>query len=61
MKKIQFLFEGNFEINRRDSHFLEGETVEVDDADADRLIKGLCAVELTDEPKPKPRKRKEVE
>lgn len=58
MKKIRFLFEGNFEVGRRDRHYLEGEIVEADDADADRLIIGLCAEEVTDKPK---RKQKEVE
>lgn len=61
MKIIKFLFEGNFEVGRRDRHYIEGETLEVDDADADRLIKGLCAEEVTaDKPKPK-HKRKEAD
>jgi len=66
LKKIQFLFEGNFEINGRDIHFEKDSIIETEDEDADRLIEGLCAVEfigeivsvfLEVEPKPrKPRK-----
>lgn len=52
-KKIRFLFEGNFEIARRDYHFAEGDEIEADDADATRLITGLCAEEVNAEPKPK--------
>lgn len=72
MKKIKFLFTGNFELNGRDRHFVKGEITDAEEKDADRLIVGLCAIEyhgevievtsLTDE-KPvyveaKPRKSK---
>ena len=46
MKKIKFLFTGNFELNGRDRHFVKGEITDAEDADADRLIVGLCAVEF---------------
>jgi hypothetical protein len=46
MKKIRFLFDGNFEVQGRDRHFTEGQVEEVSDADAKRLIEGLCAEEI---------------
>ncbi len=65
MKKIRFLFDGNFEIAGRDRHYRRGDTEEVDDADAERLIVGLCAEEWEEgasEPleTPKPRKARKV-
>jgi len=47
MKTIRFLFSGIFEINGRALPFLQGDIIDVEDADADRLIIGLCAVEVT--------------
>ena len=52
MRKIKFLFEGNFELAGRDRHYTEGTVEDADDVDAARLVEGLCA-EYADTPKPK--------
>jgi len=43
MKKIVFLFAGNFEIDGQMFHFEQGQSADVQDNDAERLVKGLCA------------------
>jgi len=43
MKKITFLFAGNFEISGQVFHFEEGQTADVPEKDAKRLVDGLCA------------------
>ena len=50
--KITFLFDGIHDIDRQPQAFKKGETVEVNEADAKRLIDGLCAEEYK-EPKAK--------
>lgn len=52
MRKIKFLFDGNFELQGRDRHFVEGEITDAEDTDAARLVEGLCA-EYADLPKPR--------
>lgn len=50
MKKIRFLFAGNFDVDSQPRHYQAGDIEEVTEADAARLISGKCA-ELADKPK----------
>jgi len=43
MKKITFLFAGNFEVAGQVFHFEAGQSANVPDKDAKRLVDGLCA------------------
>ena len=55
--KIIFLFDGNFELNGRDRHFVKGQIEDVNPNNAARLIAGLCAEEYTEEEEEQPRKK----
>ena len=48
--KLKFLFTGNFDVNGQPCHYQAGDTDEINEADALRLIDGKCA-ELADKPK----------
>ena len=54
--KIIFLFDGNFELNGRDRHFVKGQIEDVNPNDAARLIAGLCAEEYIEQEE-QPRKK----
>ena len=43
MKKIEFLFEGNFDVEGHPRHYKKGDVVDVPEADAARLVAGKCA------------------
>lgn len=58
--KIIILFDGNFEVQGIDRHYQKGDVLEVSEADGKRLIKGLCAEEVTNPTVQKHKTRKEV-
>ena len=58
MKKIRFLFAGNFEIQNKPYAFEKGDIVDVSDTDADVLVAGLCAELVDDKPVEKAKKAK---
>ena len=43
MKKIEFLFDGNFDVEGQPRHYEKGEVVDVPKADAERLVNDKCA------------------
>jgi len=58
MIKIEFLFEGNFELDGQVFHFNKGQTIWASKKDAKRLIEGKCAVEYKDKKVKHERKNK---
>ena len=58
MIKIEFLFEGNFELDGQMFHFRKGSTVWATKEDAKRLIAEKCAVVFKDKKVKDERKNK---
>jgi len=51
MRKIVFLFEGNFDVENYPRHFKKGQVEEVPEADAFRLVADKCAAYYVPKPK----------
>ena len=51
MKKIEYLFTGNFEFSGQMFHKVKGQVEEVTDAEAQQLIQDKCAVLYVEKPK----------
>ena len=43
MRKIEFLFEGNFDVEGQPRHYGKGDVVDVPEADAEKLVRDKCA------------------